>query len=175
MRTRMPCPTARKAVPMAAVVLPFPGPVFTMMRPRRMSWGMKVDQQAIEDCISGVGNRKQTSAAAGSAGTLSGRYRGSTAAGRVVEPAPNFIVSWFWKLDKPDTGAAVMVCPSHFTLQFHFLVVPGQLKANVQSLIDFNAPRHLDSDAADADVDHDRFDFVAAVKTQVDGLMQPPA
>src|SRR6478672_4397780 len=33
----MPCPTARKAVPMAAVVLPLPGPVFTMMRPRRMS------------------------------------------------------------------------------------------------------------------------------------------
>src|SRR5580698_783307 len=33
----MPCPTARRAVPMAAVVLPLPGPVFTMIRPRRMS------------------------------------------------------------------------------------------------------------------------------------------
>src|SRR5208337_817350 len=37
MSTRMPWPTARRAVPMAAVVLPFPGPVFTMMRPRRTS------------------------------------------------------------------------------------------------------------------------------------------
>src|SRR5437762_3427847 len=36
MSTRMPWPTARSAVPMAAVVLPLPGPVFTMMRPRRM-------------------------------------------------------------------------------------------------------------------------------------------
>src|SRR3989449_3032305 len=33
----MPWPTARKAVPMAAVVLPLPGPVFTIMTPRRMS------------------------------------------------------------------------------------------------------------------------------------------
>src|SRR4051812_40956585 len=40
MSTFMPLPTARKAVPMAAVVLPFPGPVFTMMRPRLMSSGM---------------------------------------------------------------------------------------------------------------------------------------
>src|SRR6266478_753320 len=37
MSTRMPCPTARSAVPMAAVVFPLPGPVFTMMRPRRRS------------------------------------------------------------------------------------------------------------------------------------------
>src|SRR5208282_6371179 len=36
-RTRIPCPTARSAVPMAAVVFPLPGPVFTMMRPRRRS------------------------------------------------------------------------------------------------------------------------------------------
>src|SRR5271154_1360108 len=33
----MPWPTARKAVPIAAVVFPLPGPVFTMMRPRRTS------------------------------------------------------------------------------------------------------------------------------------------
>src|SRR5579864_6552828 len=33
----MPWPTALRAVPMAAVVLPFPGPVFTMIRPRRIS------------------------------------------------------------------------------------------------------------------------------------------
>src|SRR5207247_362813 len=32
-----PCPTARSAVPIAAVVFPFPGPVFTMMSPRRTS------------------------------------------------------------------------------------------------------------------------------------------
>src|SRR5207249_4195701 len=37
MSTRMPWPTARRAVPMAAVVLPLPGPVFTMIRPRRTS------------------------------------------------------------------------------------------------------------------------------------------
>src|SRR5215472_19365909 len=37
MSTFMPCPTARNAVPMAAVVFPLPGPVFTMMRPRRTS------------------------------------------------------------------------------------------------------------------------------------------
>src|SRR5215471_3373189 len=41
--TRMPLPTARNAVPMAAVVLPFPGPVFTMMSPRRMSGITKFD------------------------------------------------------------------------------------------------------------------------------------
>ena len=35
MRTRMPLPTARKAVPMAAVVLPLPGPVLMRMSPRR--------------------------------------------------------------------------------------------------------------------------------------------
>ena len=29
----MPLPTARSAVPMAAVVLPLPGPVFTMISP----------------------------------------------------------------------------------------------------------------------------------------------
>src|SRR5215469_2620077 len=39
----MPLPTARNAVPMAAVVLPFPGPVFTMMSPRRMSGITKFD------------------------------------------------------------------------------------------------------------------------------------
>jgi tRNA modification GTPase len=33
----MPLPTARNAVPMAAVVLPLPGPVLTMIRPRRTS------------------------------------------------------------------------------------------------------------------------------------------
>src|SRR5438105_14687329 len=33
----MPCPTALRAVPMAAVVFPLPGPVFTMIRPRRSS------------------------------------------------------------------------------------------------------------------------------------------
>src|SRR5579872_1170679 len=33
----MPCPTALSAVPIAAVVLPLPGPVFTMIRPRRIS------------------------------------------------------------------------------------------------------------------------------------------
>src|SRR5436190_8310231 len=33
----MPLPTARNAVPIAAVVLPLPGPVLTMMRPRRTS------------------------------------------------------------------------------------------------------------------------------------------
>src|ERR1700686_1995166 len=33
----MPWPTARNAVPMAAVVFPLPGPVFTMIRPRRRS------------------------------------------------------------------------------------------------------------------------------------------
>src|SRR5882757_6383010 len=37
MSTRIPWPTARRAVPMAAVVLPFPGPVFTMIKPRRIS------------------------------------------------------------------------------------------------------------------------------------------
>src|SRR5580692_3915423 len=37
MSTFMPWPTARRAVPMAAVVLPLPGPVFTMIKPRRMS------------------------------------------------------------------------------------------------------------------------------------------
>jgi hypothetical protein len=36
-KTFMPLPTARSAVPMAAVVLPLPGPVFTMIRPRRTS------------------------------------------------------------------------------------------------------------------------------------------
>src|SRR5262249_42739969 len=41
--TRMPLPTARNAVPMAAVVLPFPGPVFTMMSPRRLSGITKFD------------------------------------------------------------------------------------------------------------------------------------
>src|SRR5450432_3422583 len=35
--TRIPFPTARKAVPMAAVVLPLPGPVFTIINPRRTS------------------------------------------------------------------------------------------------------------------------------------------
>ena len=35
--TFMPWPTARRAVPIAAVVLPLPGPVFTMINPRRMS------------------------------------------------------------------------------------------------------------------------------------------
>ena len=35
----MPLPTARSAVPMAAVVLPLPGPVLTMMRPLRISSG----------------------------------------------------------------------------------------------------------------------------------------
>src|SRR5207245_11325334 len=38
MRTRIPCPTARNAVPIAAVVFPLPGPVFTMMSPRRTSF-----------------------------------------------------------------------------------------------------------------------------------------
>lgn len=38
MSTRIPLPTARKAVPMAAVVLPLPGPVLTMIRPRRISF-----------------------------------------------------------------------------------------------------------------------------------------
>src|ERR1043166_9123243 len=33
----MPFPTARNAVPIAAVVLPLPGPVFTMISPRRTS------------------------------------------------------------------------------------------------------------------------------------------
>src|SRR5580704_16439164 len=37
MSTRMPFPTARSAVPIAAVVFPLPGPVLTMIRPRRMS------------------------------------------------------------------------------------------------------------------------------------------
>src|ERR1700682_6477485 len=37
MSTRMPLPTARNAVPMAAVVLPLPGPVLTIIRPRRTS------------------------------------------------------------------------------------------------------------------------------------------
>src|SRR5205814_1645708 len=53
----MPLPTARKAVPIAAVVLPLPGPVFTMMRPRRISSGMNVSLlvaaviwMAFEDC-----------------------------------------------------------------------------------------------------------------------------
>src|SRR5437660_7903775 len=41
MSTRIPCPTARSAVPMAAVVLPLPGPVLTMIRPRRTSCIMK--------------------------------------------------------------------------------------------------------------------------------------
>ena len=36
-KTFMPLPTARSAVPMAAVVLPLPGPVFTMISPRRTS------------------------------------------------------------------------------------------------------------------------------------------
>src|SRR6266700_6092542 len=35
MSTRMSCPTARYAVPIAAVVLPLPGPVLTMISPRR--------------------------------------------------------------------------------------------------------------------------------------------
>src|SRR6266705_669077 len=38
MSTRIPCPTARNAVPIAAVVFPLPGPVFTMMSPRRTSF-----------------------------------------------------------------------------------------------------------------------------------------
>src|SRR5579863_3485972 len=37
MRTLIPWPTERRAVPIAAVVFPFPGPVLTMMRPRRTS------------------------------------------------------------------------------------------------------------------------------------------
>src|SRR5581483_439895 len=37
MSTRIPWPTARRAVPMAAVVLPLPGPVLTMISPRRIS------------------------------------------------------------------------------------------------------------------------------------------
>src|SRR6266567_2340170 len=37
MSTRMSCPTARNAVPIAAVVLPLPGPVLTMISPRRTS------------------------------------------------------------------------------------------------------------------------------------------
>src|SRR5512147_1512827 len=55
----MPLPTARSAVPMAAVVLPLPGPVFTMMRPRLTS-GMssqlvaRVVRVALEDCKSPV-------------------------------------------------------------------------------------------------------------------------
>lgn len=35
MSTRIPFPTARSAVPMAAVVFPLPGPVLIRMRPRR--------------------------------------------------------------------------------------------------------------------------------------------
>src|SRR5208337_1054336 len=46
MRTRIPCPTARSAVPMAAVVFPLPGPVFTMMRPRRRSDIEKIRHKA---------------------------------------------------------------------------------------------------------------------------------
>src|SRR5437016_14132223 len=38
MSTRIPCPTARNAVPIAAVVFPLPGPVSTMMSPRRTSF-----------------------------------------------------------------------------------------------------------------------------------------
>src|SRR5579863_9010654 len=37
MSTRMPLPTARRAVPMAAVVLPLPGPVLMTSKPRRES------------------------------------------------------------------------------------------------------------------------------------------
>src|SRR5579883_3291012 len=37
MSTRRPWPTARRPVPIAAVVFPLPGPVLTMMSPRRMS------------------------------------------------------------------------------------------------------------------------------------------
>src|SRR5215471_10192115 len=37
MSTRNHWPTARSAVPMAAVVFPLPGPVFTMIKPRRIS------------------------------------------------------------------------------------------------------------------------------------------
>src|ERR1700761_2494276 len=37
MRTFNPLPTARRAVPMAAVVLPLPGPLFTMISPLRTS------------------------------------------------------------------------------------------------------------------------------------------
>src|SRR5690242_4341990 len=45
----MPCPTARSAVPMAAVVLPFPGPVFTMIRPRRMSCVITLGSAALSE------------------------------------------------------------------------------------------------------------------------------
>jgi len=37
MRMRIPWPSARNAVPIAAVVFPFPGPVLTRINPRRTS------------------------------------------------------------------------------------------------------------------------------------------
>src|SRR5579884_1335943 len=43
----MPLPTARNAVPIAGVVLPLPGPVFTMIRPRRMS-SMRPNQEVYQ-------------------------------------------------------------------------------------------------------------------------------
>ena len=36
-KTLRPCPAARMAVPSAAVVLPLPGPVWTIIRPFRVS------------------------------------------------------------------------------------------------------------------------------------------
>src|SRR5690242_719559 len=55
MRTFMPLPTARSPVPMAAVVLPLPGPVLMRMRPVR--------EEVIEtgDKEQGTGNRNQLS------------------------------------------------------------------------------------------------------------------
>src|SRR5438270_338649 len=57
MSTRMPLPTARSPVPMAAVVLPLPGPVFTMIRPLRVSaisaksFSMsRVVRMSLQDC-----------------------------------------------------------------------------------------------------------------------------
>src|SRR5882757_1869730 len=55
MRTRIPLPTARSAVPMAAVVLPLPGPVLMRISPRRDSFGMMWRRSAVESVAAVIG------------------------------------------------------------------------------------------------------------------------
>src|SRR5208282_2506452 len=56
----MPWPTARKAVPIAAVVFPLPGPGFTIMRPRRTSVMVRGRLILLETLFGGVQTLEMT-------------------------------------------------------------------------------------------------------------------
>src|SRR5271154_1895284 len=113
----MPCPTARKAVPMAAVVLPLPGPVFTMIRPRRTSlifhFGLRSHLRLHVAWTSGA----RCSILLEPAGMLLAIFRGAFVKILVFSGS---LVFWLWgRSQRPAAGAAVAGRSARPTLAFH--------------------------------------------------------